>query len=239
MSCSATRGGKTHLSLTNAAVQTQQPEVGVDGPCSLPSMCGWSQHWGHWAPHLLIWCKVHQEPDYSLFIYFPPHQGCSVKTNFWLIRKHRTREDKSFRRDLETSVNPGQIQRFHFEVPSSPWLTMLSVSISFLRALVARGQFVTESTSFSHLDAAIPRLVCTNKRGWHVPTYPPALLLLQTWKYVPATDSHAGLERVILPIPPFSAWDGLHKLLPWESQSSSLSWDTARCKWGHQMMQAR
>lgn len=31
MSCSASHGGKTHLSLTNAAVQTQQLEVGVVG----------------------------------------------------------------------------------------------------------------------------------------------------------------------------------------------------------------
>lgn len=30
MSCSASHGGKTHLSLTNAAVQTQQKEVGVE-----------------------------------------------------------------------------------------------------------------------------------------------------------------------------------------------------------------
>lgn len=31
MSCSASHGGKTHLSLTNAAVRTQQLEVGVVG----------------------------------------------------------------------------------------------------------------------------------------------------------------------------------------------------------------
>lgn len=55
-------------------------------------------------------------------------------------------------------------------LPPTPSPFPLSVSVC-----VARGHFVTESTSFSHLVAAIQWWECTNKRirqGWHLATRP-------------------------------------------------------------------
>lgn len=126
----------------------------------------------------------------------------------------------------------------------SPSPFPLSVS-----ALVARGHFVTENTSFSHLVAAIQWSVCTNKhirQRWHAPTHlpppPPLHLLSQT------SNMSSLLARFLFPSLTFTL--GVNVPLHEVGYTSCCPGNprlghypaplrhTAHCKLGHQTTQA-
>lgn len=127
-------------------------------------------------------------------------------------------------------------------LPPSPF--PLSVSL-----FVARGQFVIESTSFSHLVTVIQWCECINKRirqGWHLAVLFPSsslalspshrqtycISLILTHTLFPScflchTLSHINTHTLWEFAS--SLWGGLYRPLPWESQPSSFYPEPLRC----------
>lgn len=131
-------------------------------------------------------------------------------------------------------------------LPPSPF--PLSVSL-----FVARGQFVIESTSFSHLVTVIQWCECINKRirqGWHLAVLSPPPLALSPSHRHTVSLSHTHTLSPSLPL--FLSHSLSHTcivgvcvpLLRWVTQPPALGipaqliilhpWDADHCELGHQ-----
>lgn len=188
--------------------------------------CGWSLLWGHWAPHLLICFGVHLEPGFFFL------SGLLCKKEGHFLIESITGEPGKGRlwwvfcgQDSSSIKVKSNIYSILCCCFFSPTRHASLLHFLFLSVLFARGQFVTENTSFSHLVAAIQWLVCTNKhvkQGWHAPSSPLKPFSTDIKYVLPALSATVSLPVSHLQwVSP--AWGGLHKLLPWESRASSLS----------------
>lgn len=195
------------------------------------TLCGWSLHWGHWAPHLLICFGVHSEPIF--------YQGCSVNGEgrfyfslffffFWLSHSQESKWRDVFVCWGQDAAHKGRSLIF---TPSS------LCCVFFLHPQCFPSPFRVSvcsrcPRSVCHREHKLFSLGCSDsmigvykqayQAGMTCTQLPPKALLYR-YQICPS----CLFATVSLPVSHLQwvspSWGGLHRPLPLESQANSLS----------------